>query len=169
MRKLLLILFLFPGYLTMGQAITKGEFMLEAGALPPFMFNLKAGYALKENAVAGIFVEHHTLFTESDEIGIFGRKYMNNKRFTFYFHGGISAGRFDPWLWGDEDLLLRGRENSDIQYKAMKFIGGGGINFRLNETLSFGNEATLGISNYKGNVFPSLLFTVNYRFPSRNK
>lgn len=165
----LFILFVFAGHLAAGQSVGKGDLMLEVGGLPPFMLNIKGGYAIKENAVAGIFLEHHALFTNSEEIGIFGRKYMNSKRFTFYFHGGISAGRYDSWLWGDEDLLFRGRLDTDEKYKALKYVGGGGISFRLNETLSFGNEATLGISNYKGNIFPSFLFTVNCRFPSRNK
>ncbi len=165
----LFILLLFAGHLVAGQSVSKGDFMLEAGSLPPFIVNIKGGYAIQENAVAGIFMEHHSLFTTSEEIGVFGRKYMNSKRFTFYFHGGISAGRYNSWLWGDEDLLLRGRTDTDDKYKALKYVGGGGISFRLNETFSVGHEATLGISNYKGNIFPSFLFTVNCRFPSRNK
>lgn len=94
----LLILFLLLGHLAAGQSVKKNEFMMEVGSLPPLIVNMKVGWAVQENTIAGIFLEHHSLFTRSSEIGIFGRKYMNSKRFTFYLQGGVSAGHYDTWL-----------------------------------------------------------------------
>lgn len=166
MNKMLLPLLLLS-HLAVAQWIGKGQGMVEVGALPPFTINIKAGYAFKDNVVAGIFAEHQNLFTQRSEIGVFGRKYMLDKRrITFYLQGGASTGSYKIWSWGGEKF---GREQmrADRTFTALKFMGGGGISYRLNKSISLGHEATLGISNYKGNFFPSFLFTFNYRFGSK--
>lgn len=119
---------------------------------------------MKENVVAGIFTEHQNLFTERHEIGIFGRKYMLNKRrVTFYLHGGASIGRYKTWSWGFEKFD-REQMRADRSFNALKFIGGGGVNWRISDRISLGHEATLGVSDHKGRAFASSLFTFSYRF-----
>lgn len=163
MNKILIPLLLL-GQFAAAQSIEKGRFMAEVGALPPFSINVKAGYGIKDNVVAGVFVERQILMTERSEAGIFGRKYMSNRRLAPYLHGGASFGRYTPWLLGFNDEP-RERRGFDKPYNALKFIGGGGISFKLSNTISVGHEATLGISDYKNAYFASFLFTFNYQFP----
>ncbi len=161
MRKIILLLLL--SHMAAGQWISKGQMMAELGSLPPFNINVKAGYVFKDNVVAGIFAEHQDLFTRRSEIGVFGRKYMSDKgRMTFYLHGGASVGHYETWSWGK--TFTREQMREDRTFNALKFIGGGGISYRVSNTVSLGHEATLGISNYKANWYPTLLFTLNYRF-----
>ncbi len=160
----ILIPLLLLAHLSSAQWVGKGQVMAEVGALPPFSINVKAGYALKDNVLAGVFAEHHNLFTERSEIGVFGRKYMLDKRrVTFYLHGGASTGKYRIWSWGFEKFT-REQMRADRSFLALKFIGGGGVNWRLGDRISLGHEVTVGVSNYKGRSFPSSHFTFNYRF-----
>lgn len=166
MNRMLIILLLIAPAAT-AQWAEKGQVLAEVGALPPFSINLKAGYAIRDNVVAGIFTEHQRIFTERNEIGIFGRKYMLNKRrVTFYLHGATSLGRYKPWSWGWEKFN-REQTRADKSFNALKFIGGGGVNWRLSDRISLGHEATLGATNYKGHIFASSLFTFSYRLGSQ--
>lgn len=162
--KRILIALLLVAPAAAAQWAEKGQVMAEIGALPPFSINLKAGYAFKDNVLAGVFTEHQSLFTVRNEIGVFGRKYMLNKRrVTFYLHGGASIGNYKTWTWGWEKFN-REERRAEKSFNALKFIGGGGVNWRLGDRISLGHEATLGVSNYKGRPFASSHFTFSYRF-----
>ncbi|MCD8539330.1 MAG: hypothetical protein LRY55_05885 [Leadbetterella sp.] len=162
MKYLLPLLLL--SHLTAAQWVGKGQVMVEAGALPAFSTHLKAGYVFRDNVVAGVFAEHQDLFTEISETGVFGRKYMLDKRrVNFYLQGGASVGRYKLWSWGFEKLS-REEKRRDRTFTALKFIGGCGVNWRLGDRMSLGHEFAVGISNYREYSFPSSHFTFNYRF-----
>lgn len=164
MIKYAFIALLLPGHPVAAQWVGKGQVMAEVGGLPLFSINFKAGYAFKDNVLAGVFAEHQSLFTERSEIGIFGRKYMLDKRrVNFYLHGGASTGRYKIWTWGFEKFT-REQMRAERSFHALKFMGGGGVNWRLGDRLSLGHEMAIGVSNYKGRGFPSSHFTFNYRF-----
>lgn len=164
--KYILVFFLLLGQTATAQWVKKGQVMVEIGALPPVAVNLKTGYVFKDNVVAGVFAEHFNLFTERSEIGIFGRKYMLDKRrVNFYLHGGASTGRYQPSSWFFmEDLDRQERREAKRPFNTLKFIGGGGVNWRLTDRMSVGHEAILGVTNYKEKIYPSSHFTFSYRF-----
>lgn len=141
----------------------KGEVLVELGVLPAFALNAKVGYTFAPNAIVGVELTSQLLFTQRNEIGIFGRKYLFNNRFNVYLQGGVSYGYYRPW---DLRIDFPERKLDEIEtapFSAVKLSGGGGVSYRVNQNLAIGNEALMGFTNHRNHYFPTFLFTANYK------
>lgn len=168
-KGLLLVLAIISVNLSYAQSdnhFDKKDIMLELGVLPAFAVNGKVGYALFPNTLIGVEFTSQLLLTQRNEIGVFGRKYLLQKRFDVYLQGGVSYGHYKPLNFWLDRPQTKIEDRKYDPFNAVKLTGGGGISHRINHRFSIGAETAIGFTNHRNSNFLTFLLTCNYRLPS---
>ncbi len=162
----LLLSLLLISHFSFGQEnyFKKGDFIVEIGALPPFIINGKLGWTFTDNGAIGVYADATDILNERKEAGVFGRKYFGKNRFQFYLQGETGYGSFKPWNFDISNKERPLKSNYEAPFSAFKMNGGGGFSYRITPTLRIGNESKLGFVPGKGLSSLSFLFTLNHRF-----
>ena len=132
---------------------------LVGGGFSFFGLNAKSGIFVGNNLLLGINGETHNLLSTRKEVGIFGRKYINKNRLSFFAEMGASYGSFQIW-----DLDIDHEKPDTEFYKELKLNGGLGAEIRLTPKISIEGAAGMGKIMNGGWWAPSLRSSVNYRF-----
>jgi hypothetical protein len=168
-KGLLLVLAIISANLSIAQSdnhFDKKDIMLELGVLPALAVNGKAGYAIFPNTLIGVEFTSQLLITQRNEIGVFGRRYLLQKRFDVYLQGGVSYGHYRPFNLGLDRPKTKFEVRNYDPFNAVKLTGGGGISHRINHRLAIGAETALGFTNHRNSSFLTFLLTCNYRLPA---
>lgn len=165
----LVLLFSFLGFQSQAQdnewwkqKSPSGTFVIGAG--PNFIgLNAKAGLFLKNNFMLGVNSEVHHFLSTRKEVGVFGRKYLNTNRLSFFVQSGVAYGRFEEW--GSFDLDTPPAERKErMEVSGLKINGSGGGEIKLSRR--FGLEGEIGIGKILNTQWwaPSIRGSLNYRF-----
>lgn len=128
------------------------------GAGPTFFgLNAKAGYFLKHNILVGANSELHELFSSRREAGVFGRKYLNSNRLSFFVQAGAAYGKYQAWNWNIDNP-----EPSKL-YRSVKLNVMAGGEIRFSKMVSVEGEAGYGRILNTNWWAPSIKSSINIR------
>ncbi len=131
------------------------------GAGPTFFgLNAKAGYFLKYNILIGASGELHELFSSRREAGVFGRKYLNSNRLSFFVQAGAAYGKYQAW--GNWDIDNPEPSNPEL-YRSMKLNATAGGEIRFSKMVSIEGEAGYGRILNTNWWAPSIKSSINIR------
>lgn len=133
---------------------------LVGGGVTFLGFTAKAGVFLNKNFVVGINGEIHRLLSDRNEVGVFGRKYINKNRLSFYVQPGLSYGSFTEWDLGD---IHEPNPVKNTKYNTFKINGTGGAELRINQKISVEGDVGVGKILDGGWWAPSIRCSFNVR------
>lgn len=138
-----------------------GIFM--AGAGPTFLgVSAKAGVFTKGNILLGFNGELHELLSSRREAGVFGRKYLNSNRLSFFVQAGVAYGRFQIWDFAALDIDKPNTETPEL-HRGVKLNGSLGGEIRISRMVSIEGEAGYGRIFNANWWAPSIRSAINIR------